>query len=156
MASIFSLESVILLLIATLSFLALVFANPAYNALFLAIKTILIGCYFLLFDKINTINFSMLILLVFFCLITLTSNIYIEKSTQITPGKAPKLSIVIGTFLLLFFQNKLSQFTQDISANIKVDYSLFSQDITAIIYAVFTIFVILISSLAVINTKNIE
>ena len=156
MASLFSLESIVLLLIAALAFLALVFASPAYNALFLALKTVLIGVYFFLFDKLNTINSSVLILLVFFCLITLTSNIYIEKSTQITPNTAPKLSLLIGTFLLLFFQNKLSQFTTDISINIKVDYSLFSQDITAIIYAVFTIFVILISALAVINTKNIE
>jgi hypothetical protein len=144
------------LLIAALALLALIFASPAYNALFLAIETILIGLYFLATGIIDTINASTIILLLFFCLITLSSNIYIEKSTQISPSSASKISALIGGILLIFFYIKLSQLESIEIIDIKINYSFFGQDIMAIMCAVFTIFVMLISALAVINTKNIE
>ena len=156
MENIFSLGSIILFLIAALALLALVFASPAYNAFFLALETILIGIYFMTADRINNTNASTLILLLFFCLIILSSNIYIEKSTQISPSTAPKISAIIGGLLLTFFYIKLSQLETGDIIDIKINYSFFGQDIMAIMCAVFTIFVMLICALAVINTKNIE
>lgn len=147
---------IVLLLIGGLALLALIFSSPAYNAFFLALETILISIYFILSDQINSINASSLILLLFFCLIILSCNLYIEKSTQISPSTTPKISAFIGGAMLLFFQIKLPQLTTDNIIDIKVNYSFFGQDIMAIVYAAFIIFVMLISALAVINTKNIE
>ncbi len=152
----FALQPILLFSIAALALFALIFRSPVLNACLLALQTTCIGIYFILTEKITYNNASLLILLTFFCLIILSSNLYIEKSTQTAVTTNPKLSAITGTFLLVFFYMKLSLIEPETIIDIKINYSFFGQDIMAIIGAVFTIFAMLISALAVINTKNIE
>lgn len=156
MGFLFSFQPIILFSIAALAVFALIFRSPALNACFLALQIFGIGMYFIVTEKITYNNASLLILLAFFCLIIIASNIYIEKSTQTAATTNPKLSAIVGSFLLIFFYMKLSRIDPETIIDIKINYSFFGQDIMAIVGAVFTIFVMLISAFAVINTKNIE
>ncbi|MCA9508259.1 MAG: hypothetical protein KC505_07565 [Myxococcales bacterium] len=150
------LQQVFLFLIGSLALLTIVFSSPSYNALFLTLETILIAFYLALTNKIHILNAHPLTLLLFFCLIIISCNLYIEKSTQISQNSPPKLSIITGISMLIFFQLKLPKIINNDLSSTTIKYSYFKYDIMAILCAIFIIFIMLISALIVLNIRNQE
>ena len=156
MENFFSIEALILLSVAVLALVALIRTKPSQNAFFLMAQSALIIVYLLIGQKISNLNLSIFTLLFIFSLIILAANFYIEKSTQITTSRPSKINAIIGAIIFLVFFVNISKFKHENVVDIKIDYSLFSQDFSALIFAIFTLFAMLISAFLIINTKSYD
>gem|GEM_PF-2543936 len=156
MDSFFSIDSILLFCIALSALLIFLHNKASHNSFILLIQASMIGFYLFVSKKISIINASVILLLMLFCLITMTANIYIEKSIQTPRRSASKLNIIIGCFILLFFTVKSLRFKPVNTRQIITDYSFFGQDLSALIFAFFTFFSILISSFLILRIKNTD
>lgn len=156
MNSFFSIDSLLLLCIVLSALLLFLYNKASSNSFILLIQSSMIACYLFISKKISTINIGATLLLIVFCLMTITVNIYIEKSVKPIKKSPPKTNIITAVLTLLFFtinHPTINNINREI-ANIK--YSFFTQDFSALIFTVFTFFTILVSSFLIFNIKNTD
>lgn len=149
------LNNTLIFLIAILALGTLVSKKASASAMLLFGQSIMINILIAKATNTNYGAFTASLLLTFFTMVMLGSNYYVEASFNQMTNKASKVSLIIGSFMVLIFLKYIDHYLPalDIEISSTRAAALFPET-KSLLLAGFSLFAILISALLIFDLRS--